>query len=108
MQYGISVSVLVIRLTADQVFHNSPNTYYSEPNIIRTTLWGPKMVQKCRDIIMSGIHEKSRVGSLWPTVVYIKIKGVYVIQVTLRLVSRISHYSPVTSLKMYCMTGGLI
>ena len=51
-----------------------------------------------RDVIMSQIHEKSRVGSLWPPVVSIRINDVYVVLATLRQISRVSHYSPVTSL----------
>ena len=53
-----------------------------------------------RNVIMSQIREKSQVGSLWPTVLYIRINNVYVVLATFRPVSRISHYSPVTSLKL--------
>ena len=58
----------------------------------------------CRDVIISRISEKSHVGSLWPTVVYIRINDVYVVLAMLRLVSRVSHYSLVTSLLMKFFT----
>ena len=51
-----------------------------------------------RDVVMSWIRKKSRVGSLWPTVVYIRINDVYIVFAMFRLVSLISHYSLVTSL----------
>ena len=50
---------------------------------------------------MLRIYEKSCVGSLWPTVVYIRINDVYVVFAMLRLVSRMSNYSPVTSLYVW-------
>ena len=51
-----------------------------------------------RDVLMLLIRENSHVGSLSPTVVYIRINDVFVVLAMLRLVSCISHYSPVTSL----------
>ena len=51
-----------------------------------------------RDVIMSQICETPCVGSLWPTVVYIRINNIYVVLETLWLVSCVSHYSPVASL----------
>ena len=51
-----------------------------------------------KDVIMLWIREKSCVGNLWPTVVYIRINYVYVVFAMLRLVCCVSHYSPVTSL----------
>ena len=57
-----------------------------------------KQNSRTRDVIMSRISENSRVGSLWPTVVYIRINYVYVCSSHPLPVSRVFHYSPVTSL----------
>ena len=60
-----------------------------------------------RDVIMSRIREKSRVGGAWPTVVYIRINDVFVVLATHRLISCISHYSPVTSLYSNIITTSI-
>ena len=59
----------------------------------------PKGFDSCyRDVIISQICQTLHVGSLCPTVVYIRINNVYIVLAMLRLASHISHYSPVTFL----------